>query len=405
MRRNLPLIFILITLMIDAIGFGLIMPVMPDLLREVTGEGLAHAALWGGVLASAFAVMQFLFGPVLGNLSDRYGRKPVLLVSLGLLAVDYLVMALTTSILLLFWTRVIAGITAATQGTATAYIADITPPEDKAARFGLIGAAFGIGFVLGPAMGGVLAEFGTRAPFYAAGAMAALNMLFGWLVMRETVTDRIRRPFEWRRANPFGAFRALGRLPGVGRLLFIYFVYEFAFMVYPAVWAYFTIERFGWSPGLIGVSLASFGISFAIVQGGLIRVILRRLGTRKTIFAGLVFNILAFIVTASLQSGALALIFIPLTALGGVVMPAIQGVLSVAVEDNQQGELQGAISSIRAVAMIGSPLVMTQAFAYFTRSDALFYLPGAPFIVSAALMALCVFLFRRETAVGTLLRN
>lgn len=398
MRPRLPLVFILITLVIDAIGFGLIIPVMPDLLREVTGGDLAHAALWGGVLASSFAVMQFLFGPLIGNLSDRFGRKPVLLLSLAVLAADYMVMALTGSVLVLLGARIVAGITAATQGTAAAYIADITPPAEKAAAFGLIGAAFGVGFVLGPALGGLLAEFGTRAPFYAAGAMAAANMVFGMLVLRESLSLANRRAFEWRRANPLGAFRQLGQLPGVGRLLGIFFIYEFAFMVYPSIWAYYTAYRFGWDPARIGLSLMLFGISFALVQGALIRPVLRLLGPWRTMLAGFVFNTVALVVLVGIDQGAVALWFIPLTALGAVVVPALQGILSVRVADNAQGELQGAMSSIRALAMIAAPLVITQIFAAFTRADAAWQFPGAPFMMSAALMMVCIALYTLERA-------
>lgn len=245
---RLPLVFIMITVVIDAMGIGLIMPVMPDLLTEVQGGSLANAAIWGGILSTSFAVMQFLFGPVIGGLSDRFGRRPVLLVSLVVMALDYVVMALAGSIWLLLAGRIVGGITAATHSTANAYIADISKPEDKAANFGLIGAAFGIGFVLGPVIGGLLAEYGTRAPFYAAAVLAALNAVFGYFVLKETVTDKIRRPFLWRRANPFGAFKALGQFPELKKLLFVFFIYQVAFGVYPAIWSYFGKARFGWGP-------------------------------------------------------------------------------------------------------------------------------------------------------------
>jgi len=220
---RLPILFLLLTVMLDAMGIGLIMPIMPDLIREVQGGTLADAAMWGGLLATVFAVMQFLFSPIIGNLSDYYGRRPVLLVSLFVMALDYLVMAVAGSIWLLLVGRVVGGITAATHGTANAYIADISKPADKAANFALLGAGFGLGFVLGPLIGGFLGEYGTRAPFYAAAVLAALNFLFGWFVMGESVTDSIRRPFSWKRANPFGAFRAVARLPGIKPLLFVYF--------------------------------------------------------------------------------------------------------------------------------------------------------------------------------------
>jgi DHA1 family tetracycline resistance protein-like MFS transporter len=389
MPSRLPIAFILITLAIDAMGIGLILPVMPRLLEEVTGGTLAQAALWGGILSTLFAVMQFLFGPTVGALSDRFGRRPVLLVSLGVMAIDYLVMALAGTIWLLLLTRAVGGITAATQSTATAYIADISRPEEKAARFGLVGAAFGVGFVLGPMVGGLLAEFGTRAPFYAAAGLALLNMAFGALVLKETVDDRIRRAFSRARANPFGAFRQMGTLPGVQRLLLLVFLYEFAFIVYPATWAYFTAERFGWGPGMIGASLAAFGVAIAVVQGGLIRLVLRRFGERGTVLWGFVFNGGAFLFLALVQNGTVALIFTPLTALGAVVTPALQGIMSRTVPDDAQGELQGTVSSARAMAMILSPLAMTATFAAFTGPAAPVYLPGAAFLVSMGLMVVC----------------
>ncbi len=390
--RRKAFAFILVTLMLDAMGIGLILPVMPDLIAEVTGGTIGSAAAWGGVLATTFAVMQFLFGPVLGSLSDRFGRRPVLLISLLVMCIDYLVMAVAGTIWLLFATRVIGGITAATQATAAAYIADISPPDQKSANFGLVGAAFGAGFVLGPVIGGLLAEFGTRAPFLAAAALAAANLVFGYFVLPETVTDRIRRPFSLTRANPLGALRALSALPGLGRLLFLVFVYEFAFIVYPAVWAFFTKEAFGWSPSMVGLSLAFFGISVAVVQGGLIRIALRRYGERYTITYGILFNFCAFVFLSLVTNGWLALAFIPVTALGAVVTPALQGIMSRRAGDDQQGELQGAIASARALAAILSPLVMTQIFWFFTAPPGL-YLPGAPFALSAGLMVVCLVVF------------
>ncbi len=393
MSTKLSFTFILVTLALDAIGIGLILPVMPDLIRAVKGGALGQAAIWGGILATSFAVMQFIFGPIVGNLSDRYGRRPVLLISLLVMALDYVVMAIAGSIWLLLAGRIVGGITAATQSTAKAFIADISAPEDKAKNFGLVGAAFGIGFVIGPLIGGLLAEFGTRAPFWGAAVLAFGNAIFGYFVLPETVTDRIRRPFAWRRANPFGAFKALGQLPGVKRYLLLFFIYEFAFIVYPATWAYFTQERFDWGPGMVGFSLASFGISMALVQGGLIRIILKRFGETGTILYGFCFNAAAFLCLAFVVSPTLVLILTPLTALGAVVTPALQAMMSRIADDNQQGELQGVISSSRAVALIVSPLILTQIFAYFTVEGTPIYLPGAAFLLSMALMGLCLVVF------------
>lgn len=386
MQHRLPLIFILITVMLDAMGIGLIMPVMPDLIQELEVGDLAQAAVWGGILAAIFAVMQFLFGPVVGGLSDRFGRRPVLLIALVVMAFDYVLMAVAGTIWLLVIGRIIGGITAATQSTATAYMADISKPEDKSANFGLIGAAFGVGFVLGPMMGGILAEYGTRAPFWAAAVLAGANAIFGYFALPETVTDRIRRPFSWRRANPLGAFKHIGQLPGLGRLMGMSFIYGIAFFVYPSIWAYFGKLQFGWGPGMIGLSLGAFGIGIAVVQGVLIRPILARIGERNAVLLGLGVDVVAFIALGFVTNGWIALALTPLTALGSIAGPALQGIMSRTAPDDQQGELQGALTSINAVASIAAPLAMTQVFFYFTHENALIYLPGAPFILSAILV-------------------
>jgi DHA1 family tetracycline resistance protein-like MFS transporter len=393
MNKRLAVTFIFISVMLDSMGIGLIMPVMPDLIQEIEGQGIGAAAVWGGILATIFAAMQFIFGPTLGSLSDRYGRRPVLIISLVIMAFDYVLMALAHTIWLLIIGRIIGGITAATQATSAAYMADISKPEEKAANFGLIGAAFGVGFVVGPLFGGLLAEYGTRAPFWAAAFLAAANAVFGYYVLPETVTDRIRRPFELRRANPLGAFKNIGDLPGLKRLMLITFVYTIAFFVYPGVWAYFGAERFDWGPGMIGLSLGVFGIGIAIVQGLLIRPILRRIGERNAVIFGLSIDVMAFVALAFVTNGWVALALIPLTALGSIAGPALQGIMSRTASDSQQGELQGTVTSINAVATIVAPMMVTQTFWYFTAGDGPFYLPGAPFLLSAVLTIGCIFVF------------
>ncbi len=393
MQNRLPITFILITIVLDAMGIGLILPVMPDLIREVHGGDLGNAAVWGGILATAFAVMQFIFGPILGNLSDRFGRRPVLLVSLFIMALDYVVMAVAGTIWLLLAGRIVGGITAATQSTASAFMADISKPEEKSANFGLIGAAFGIGFVVGPLLGAVLAEYGTRAPFYAAAALAAANFAFGWFVMPETVTDRIRRPFSLRRANPLSAFAHVGALPGLRPLMLMIFIYGIAFFVYPAVWAYYGQERFGWGPGMVGVSLGVYGICIAIVMGVLMKPILRLIGERNAVIWGLGIEVVSFVFLGFVTVGWLALAFTVLTSLGAVAGPALQGIMSRAAPDNQQGELQGTLTAINAVASIVAPLLMTQTFYYFTTGGGPLYLPGAPFLLSAVLTLVAIGLF------------
>lgn len=395
MPSRLPLFVIILTLVLDAMGIGLWIPVLPGLIREITGADNAHAALWGGVLTATFALMQFLFGPTIGNLSDRYGRRPVLLTSLFVMGLTYLIMGAAQSLAVLIFARFLSGVAAATQSTATAFIADISRPEEKAANFGLVGAAFGVGFVLGPLLGGLLGEFGTRAPFHAAAGLAALNLTIALFVLPETVTDAIRRPFSWRRANPLGAFRSVSRLPGARALLIFAFLSAFAGFVYPSIWPYFGAERFGWSPGMIGLSLGVFGISMALVQAVLIRVVLKRIGEARTVLLGLGFNMFGFFILAFLTNGWIALALTPISALGGLASPALQGILSQRVGDDAQGELQGLLGSLSALATITAPLVMTQVFACFSGADAPLYLPGAPFLLALAIAALSVPVFLR----------
>ncbi|MDE0588637.1 TCR/Tet family MFS transporter [Halocynthiibacter sp. C4] len=389
----MPIFFILVTLVIDAIGFGLIMPMMPALIRDVSGADLAHAAIWGGVLATVFGLMQFLFSPLLGNLSDRFGRKVVLLTSLAILAVDYLIMAVAGSIWLLFLGRIIGGITSASHSTANAYVADISAPEDKAANFGMVGAAFGFGFVFGPSLGGLLSTFGPRVPFYVAAALAGANFFFGLFVLPETVTDKIRRPFEWRRANPLGAFKAIGKLPGLQGLMVVFLIYEISFFVYPSIWAYFTLEKFAWDERMVGLSLTVFGLSMAFMQGVAIRPILRKLGEAKTTMLGMGLNVLSFLLLAIAPSGWMIIALTPLSSLGIIASPAIMGIMSRAASDDQQGELQGLTTSLAALGMLMSPIVMTQTFFFFSHEGASPYFPGAPFLFAAVLMAAAMILF------------
>ncbi len=393
MFKNLPLLFIFLTLTIDAIGIGLMIPVLPELIRELTGEGLAGAALWGGVLTTAFAAMQFLFGPTLGNLSDRWGRRPILLISLGVMALVYLVMGLTSSIWLLLAARIIAGITAATQSTAMAYIADVSLAEEKAANFGLFGAAFGIGFVLGPLAGGILGELGTRAPFYAAALLAGLNLILGYFVLPESVTEAMRRPFLWRRANPLGALKAVSSLPGAGLLLAFAFLTFLASVVYPAIWPYFGSERFGWGPGMIGVSLGIYGLSMAITQGMMVRPVLRRIGERNTVLLGTGLRLFSFVFLSFIGIGWLVLATTPVSALGGLADPAMQGIMSKRAPDDAQGELQGLLASLNAIATIIAPLILTSVFAFFSGPSAPIYFPGAPFLIAFLLTAISLPIF------------
>ena len=399
---RLPIFVIITTVTLDAMGVGLIMPVMPALLREVEGGSLAQAAIWGGIMSAAFAVMQFLFGPVIGALSDRWGRRPVLLISLLAMAADYVIMALAGSLWLLLAGRIVGGITAATHSTANAYMADISAPHEKAQRFGLLMAGFGVGFVLGPILGGLLAEYGTRAPFWAAGALAFANAALGFGVLQESLPRRRRRRFSWARANPFGAFRAVARLAGVAPLLAVFFLFHVATYVYPAVWAFFLTERFGWGEGTIGLSLGIYGLSYALAMAFLVQPAMARLGPRGTVIFGLGMECITLVLIASLSDGRVLLAMIPIAALGSLAMPALQAAMSDSVSPSAQGELQGLLTSVNALAMACAPVLMTQTFAHFTAAGAPLYLPGAPFLLAAALMVLCLALFlgQRQGALG-----
>jgi DHA1 family tetracycline resistance protein-like MFS transporter len=394
MPNRAAIYFVLFTVMIDAVGIGLIMPVMPSLLLDLGGSSLANAAIWGGVMSTVYAAMQFLFGPLVGNLSDRFGRRPILLVSLAVMALDYVLMGVAQSMWLLLAARVLGGITAANFATAGAVIADLSKPEEKAANFGLMGAAFGVGFILGPMMGGVMAEFGPRAPFFLAAVLAGVIAVFGYFVLPETVTDRTRRAFEWRRAMPLGAFKAVGAIPGQARMMLVLFFQEIAFVVYPAVWAFYTIAKFGWDPWLVGASLGAFGAMMALSQGVLIRFAIPWLGEYKTAILGLSMEVLSFVGIAFAPTTWFIFALLPLSAVGMLAGPAMQGIMSRAVSDDAQGELQGVVSSVRAIASIIAPLVMTGLFSWFTREGAVLHFPGAPFAVSAVLIVFALWIFR-----------
>ena len=390
-----PALFVFVTVVLDSMGIGIIMPVMPDLLRELAGLSVGQAAIWGGYLAFSYALMQFLFSPAIGSLSDRYGRRPVLLVSLAMLGIDYLIMALAPNLWVLFVGRVLAGIAGATYSTATAYIADVTPRAERSAAFGLVGAAFGVGFILGPAIGGVMGEFGTRAPFYAAAALAFLNFTYGWLAVPESLAPANRRPFDWRRANPFGAVRQVARVPMIAWFVVAHFLFSMSHYVYPAIWSYYTKAAFAWSNAEIGLSLALVGVGFAVVQGGLIRVILRKLGEVRTALAGFAANVAAMVALAFATQGWMVYAMIPVTAIGAIVTPALTGLMANRTPDNAQGELQGVLASSQAIVSVISPLFMTQLFGAFTTAGAPVHFPGAPFLAAAVLMALVVLPFAR----------
>ena len=298
----------------------------------------------------------------------------------------------------LFVARIVGGITAATQSTASAYMADISADEDKAKNFGILGAAFGVGFILGPLLGGLLAEYGSRAPFLAAALLAFLNMLFGYFVLPETVTATIRRPFKWQRANPFGTFRQMQKLPGLLPLLSVFLLLSIAFFVYPAIWAYFGRAQFSWDAGMVGVTLACYGLGVIIIQGGLIRPILRKLGERTTAITGMCIHLLSFLAYPFMTETWHVFAFLPISVFSALAMPALQGIMSNSVPRDAQGELQGAMGALTALATIISPLVMTQAFSFFTNEQTPVYLPSAPFLLSAVAVVVAIIIMRKHTA-------
>jgi DHA1 family tetracycline resistance protein-like MFS transporter len=397
MQSRHALTFILLTVTIDAIGIGIIFPVMPELLQDVTGANISSASLWGGVLATSFAFMQFLCGPVVGNLSDRYGRRPIMLIALGVMAFDYFIMAIAGSVWILLIGRIVAGIAAATYATATAYVADLSAPEDRAKNFGYIGAAFGVGFILGPLLGGFAAEYGPRAPFWLAAVISAANMIYGLYVLPESLPAENRRTFDLGRANPFASFRAIGHLPGLKRYLAIMFFYTLAFQSYGSIWSFYGTERFGWDAWWNGLSLAAFGVCMAVVQSLGVAPAIRLWGEKRTSGYGMLVDAVAFGFYGFITSSFWALAFTPVAAAAGVAGPALQGLMTNGTPDDQQGELQGVITSVSSVAMGIAPMLMTTIFWFFTKPGAPIYSPGAPFLLAAVLMVICVLVLVADT--------
>ncbi len=391
------LVFIALTSLMDSIGFGIIMPVLPGLLMEITGEPLSANVQYGGWLMFVFAIMQFLFSPLVGNLSDRFGRRPILLVSLFVAGINYLIMGFAETLVLLFIGRIISGLGASSMSTCNAYIADITPPEERATRFGLIGAAFGMGFVIGPVIGGFLGEFGTRMPFMAAAAISFANMAFGYFVLKESLGVENRRALDLKRANPVGTLMHLRAFPMVFGIVAVMFLSSLGHHVLPATWSFWAIEKFDWSPKEIGYSLGYVGIGMVLVQGFLIRWVLPKTGLRMAGIIGFGFIILAFVGYAFADQVWLVYVALTFGALGGFSNPAMQGIASSQISADRQGELQGGISSVMSLTAIISPMIMTQTFGYFTSNGAVIYFPGASFLLAAFLTVMALIMFMRLT--------
>jgi DHA1 family tetracycline resistance protein-like MFS transporter len=390
-HRRPAVAFILVTLVIDALGFGLVVPIVPALVLEMSGLTASGASLWVGALLTSFAVMQFVCAPILGALSDRFGRRPVMLLSLAGVGLNYALLAWAPSLIWLFLGRMIAGGTAANAATATAYIADVTPPQQRAGRFGLVGAMFGIGFVLGPALGGLLGTYGLRIPFIAAAALTACNVLYGLVVLPESLPPERRRAFEWRRANPVGSLRVLMGSPNLGRLAIAWGCTWFAMGALQTTFVLANQLRFGWDTQHNGLALALAGLGSAVVQGLLVRRIIPYMGELRSALVGSSITVCAYLLIAFAPYGWVVLLGIAIQAAGAITNPAVQGLVSAAVPADRQGETQGALSSVQGLTAIVSPLVASTVFAHFTGPYALILLPGAPFVVST--LAYCVSLW------------
>lgn len=389
--------FVFITVFLDMVGFGLIMPVLPDLIRDVSDMSIAAASVVGGWMFFAFAGTQFLFSPLMGNLSDRFGRRPLLLLAVAGLMVDYVLHALAPTLLWLFAGRAFAGLCGSSYVIANAYIADVTAPEDRARAFGLMGAAFGVGFVLGPALGGLLGEVGPRVPFWVAAAISAANLVYGWFVLPETLPPERRRPFDWRRANPFGTFMVFRRIPGLLPLCAVMFVYFFASSVYPAIWPFWGMAKFDWSVAMVGASLAAFGLVTAVFQGGLAGPAVKRFGEQRTALIGLISAVVAC-AGYGLAPGLLVVVILMVVhGPEGFVHPMLTAIMSKAVPEDAQGELQGGISSIMNVAMLAGTVFFAHVFGYFMRPTAPVVTPDMALFVAAAILALALAMFLRVT--------
>lgn len=388
--------FIFITMLIDFTGFGIIIPVLPRLIEELTGGGLDVAAIYGGLLTISYSTMQFISAPVLGGLSDRFGRRPILLGSLFGLGLDYIFLAFAPTIAWLFVGRIIAGITGASFTTAQAYIADVSEPEKRAQNFGLVGAAFGIGFIIGPVIGGLFSQFGLRVPFLISAGLALINWLYGYFILPESLSKQNRRPFDWKRANPVGSLLHIRKYPALIGLLAALFLLYVASHSVQSSWTYYTMEKFHWNEAWVGYSLGFVGIVVGVVQGGLIRVIIPKIGQVKAVYYGLILYIIGFVLFAVATQGWMMFAFMLPYGLAGIFGPAMQGLISNGVKANEQGELQGVTAGLMSAAAIIGPLIMTNLFAHFTDSKKGIYFPGAPFILAAFLTTIGLFICLRS---------
>ncbi len=394
MSRTPALGFIFVTLLLDVIGFGLIIPVLPALLEQMTGGDLSTASRWGGFLMFTYAGMQFLCSPIIGGLSDQFGRRPVVLAALFAFGCDFVLQGFAPSIGWFFVGRALAGLTGATFTTAMAYIADVSPPEKRAQNFGMVGVAFGVGFIIGPLMGGLISDFfgSTRAPFFAAAGLAFLNWLYGYFILPESLAPENRRPFDWRRANPVGSLLNLRRYPVILSLVGAFVCLYIAGHANQSTWVYITMKKFGWTSKEVGFSLAFVGLVVAIVQGGLTRILVPRLGPRNSVYIGMLLYVVGFTLFAFATQGWMMYAFMIPFGLGGLAGPSLQSIISGQVPPNEQGELQGALTSLISLTSIIGPLLMTNLFSFFTGASAPVQFAGAPFLMGALLCLAAFFI-------------
>ncbi len=387
-------------MLIDITGWGIIIPVIPKLIKELIHGDISEAAKIGGWLTFAYAITQFMFAPLIGNLSDKFGRRPIILISLFAFSMDYLLLAFAPTITWIFIGRIIAGLTGASITTASAYIADVSTPENRAKNFGMIGAAFGLGFIIGPVIGGLLGQYGSRVPFYAAAVLCLLNFLYGYFILPESLSKDNRREFRLKRANPIGAFLNLKKYPQfIGLVVSIFLLYTASHAVH-SNWSYFTIYKFHWTERMVGISLGAIGLLVGIVQGGLIRWINPKLGNEKCIYVGMaLYTIGMFLFATATESWMMFAFLIPY-CLGGIAGPAMQAVISSQVPANEQGEIQGTLSSLMSASAIVGPPMMSTVFYYFTHKDAPFQFAGAHFVLGGILMLISTiiayFSFRKK---------
>lgn len=385
-KKSAAIGFIFVTLLLDIIGWGIIIPVIPKLIEELIHADVSTASKYGGWLTFAYAITQFFFAPIIGNLSDKYGRRPVILLSLLGFSLDYIFVAFAPTIAWLFVGRVLAGITGASITTASAYIADISTEKDRAKNFGMIGAAFGLGFIIGPVIGGLLGHFGSRVPFYAAAILCGLNFLYGYFILPESLDKEHRREFDWKRANPVGSLLQIRKYPAIAGLVVALTLVYIAAHAVQSNWSYFTMYKFAWDEKMVGISLGVVGLCVGLVQGLLIRYTSRKLGSEKSIYIGLSLYAVGMLLFAFAGQGWMMLVFIVPYCLGGIAGPALQSIMAGNVSPREQGELQGALTSVMSATSIVGPPMMTNLFYFFTHDEAPFEFPGAPFLLAAILM-------------------